>query len=284
MGTYSIDGVPLDDPAGRWVLSQETRLPPIPAPVLTAVAIPGVHGSAPIPPSVRGPGSHTVALIVTDNGPDGRPTGDHQQLRANLATLAALVAPLGRLPVLRYEPTTDPATHREARVRLLAQVDAEMPDPYTATVVYPFDIPETFWRDVEPLTFAAVGSEWEASPWETVGNTGSVTDPIFVIEGDLGGGVRITDIPTGRWVEWAGTIGRNDGSLRLDPANLAAYETVYPNSWTVRPGDVNVSSGLTFGPGGFDLTPTADNHLAWQVVRFGSDPGNNRVRLRRAYL
>ncbi|MCY4726693.1 hypothetical protein NYO98_10425 [Nocardioides sp. STR2] len=271
MGTYVLDGVALDDPAGRWAVSDKTLLGPLPAPALSAVTIPGVHGSAPVPPTVRGPGSHTVGLIVTDNDAAGKP-GGHQQMRANVAALWAIAAPLGRLPDLRYYAAPDAPTWRAAAVRLLAAVEPEMHDPYTAEVVLPFDLPGVFWRESNEQTIA-VGQGGIVA--ELDGTTGSITDPVLRFPGPVTD-VRATDTATGKTLRWSGNVPAGS-FLRIEPATYTARVTT-TSAWT---GGADVSGGLSVGPGGFDLNPNAQQRVALTIT---GAPGANQIRARRAFL
>ncbi|MFT4288178.1 hypothetical protein [Nocardioides sp.] len=276
MGTYTLDGVPLDDPAGRWMLSDSTLLGPLPAPSLSAVKIPGIHGTVPTPPTTRDAGSHTVGLIVTDNNEAGAATGDHQQMRKNLSALYALATPVGRLPVLRYIPHLA-VTPRDARVRLLAAIEPEMADPYTARITLPFDLPEVFWRESVEHTFASEAvAAWEASPDELNGSTGTIADPVFLCTGPMTSCV-ITDFATGKVLTWNGNVAAGQ-RLRLEPASMKAYRTV-GEQWT---GGTDVSGGLSTGPGGFDLNPNAAGEIGWTLARTGA--GVTQARVRRAFL
>jgi hypothetical protein len=278
MGTYSLDGVALDDPAGRWMLSSDTKLSGLPAPGLSAVKIPGVHGTVPIPPSVRDAGGRTIGLLVTDNNAAGQPTGDHQQLDANKARLLAMASPIGRLPVLRHYPVAGGPVYREAPVRLLASVDPDMADPYTATLVLPFEIPGVYLRESVEIE-AASGSvaAWTVTPAALAGTTGTITNPVFLCAGALTA-VTIADAETGRSITWTGnqTAGQ---WLRIDPAAMAAYRTT-AEVWA---GGTDVSGGLSTGPGGFDLNPDADLNIGWTLTRTGGS-GVNKARARRAFL
>ncbi|WP_345264747.1 hypothetical protein [Nocardioides nanhaiensis] len=237
-----------------------------------------MHGTAPLPPTVRAAGSHTVGLIVTDNT-EGGVSGGHQQLRANLERLWALAAPLGRLPELRYYPTGD-AYYRTVAARLLAAVEPEMFDPFTAELVLPFDLPTVFWRDADARENVSTStSSWSiTNAANLAGTTGSITDPVFMVPGPVAS-VVVTDATTGRSVRWSGATIPSGSSLRIEPGILAAYR-VTGTAWT---GGTDVSGGLSVGPNGFDLNPNTNQRIGWTLTRTGG-AGVNTCRARRAFL
>lgn len=280
MGTYAIDGVQLDDAAGRWVVSEETQLGGLPGSGLTSASVPGRHGVLPLPARVRGPGSRTVGVLVTDNDAAGVPTGDHQQLNANLAALFALAAPLGRLPVLEYFPEgySSAGLMRSAPVRLLAEVEPVLHDYLTAEVVLPFDLPGTFWRETTEHTFdSGAVSSWTVVPPGLDGCTGAIVDPLILVQGPLTS-VQVTDAASGKSLSWSGVVTAGQW-LRLDPENFVAWRTT-TETWT---GGVAVSGGLSTGAHGFDLNPDKDLEVGWTLTRSGG-AGVNKLKCRRSFL
>lgn len=283
MGTFTLDGIALDDPAGRWALSSATKLRlSVPAPVLSSVKIPGVHGVVPAPPQIRDAGSQTIGLVVTDNASNGTATGNHQQVRINVARLLASAAPLGRLPILRYFPDGNTAspTWQEAPVRLLAAVDPDDADPFTVNLVLPFDVPGVFWNEnVEHELVSASTSNWAVgSPAQLLGTTGTIVAPSFICAGPLTN-VVVTDNVLGKKLTWAGALTAGQ-FLRLDPATYKATRHTAVD-WTGAGTDV--SGGLSTGPNGFDLASNATHNVGWGLVRTGG-AGINYARARRAFL
>lgn len=87
--TYLVDGVALDDPAGRWALEASTRVP-APAPRRTEVLdLPLVDGAVAVP---QGVGTGSVALTVAVWDPDGSHGGDLAVVDTRVSSLAALLS------------------------------------------------------------------------------------------------------------------------------------------------------------------------------------------------
>jgi hypothetical protein len=274
-GTFTVDGVPLDDPAGRWMVSDETRLSGLAAPRLSDVRVPGRHGSLATAAATYASGSQVIGVIVTDADADGVPRG-HQQLLANKGALFALCAPTGRLPTLRY--IGDGV--RVAAARLAASVDPELADYTTVKLVFPFDLPGVFWRDEEAATLVSeLVTVWVAEPLELDGSTGPIVDPVFICEGPLTK-VVVADKVTGRTLKWEGALAAGQ-SVRLDAAEMTAHRLAAPSF--DGPG-VDVSGGLTEGADPFELTPNSTTLRAgWTLTRTGG-AGINYARVRRAFL
>lgn len=63
--TYSIDGTPLDDPAGRWRLTSKTELPQWGAMVSPSVKVPHRNGVLPLSPVASGVSTVKLELLIT---------------------------------------------------------------------------------------------------------------------------------------------------------------------------------------------------------------------------
>lgn len=66
--TYSIDGTPLDDPAGRWRLTSKTELPQWGAMVSPSVKVPHRNGVLPIAPIASGVSTVKLELLIAAAG------------------------------------------------------------------------------------------------------------------------------------------------------------------------------------------------------------------------
>ena len=62
--TYSIDGIPLDDPAGRWRLTEKTELPQWGSMVLTSVKVPRYDGVLALAPTAAGVSTVKLELLI----------------------------------------------------------------------------------------------------------------------------------------------------------------------------------------------------------------------------
>lgn len=158
-----------------------------------------------------------------------------------------------------------------------------MPDAYTATLTLPFDVPGVFWRDSVTATVSSPAQiTWTGDPNELAGTTGTITDPVFLLDGSLAAAVTITDEATSKSLRWIGNV-PTASRLRIDVATLSAFAvpTATGDGWT---GGTEVSGGLSVGPGGFDLNPNAAGRVRWFLDRGPGPAGINALRARRTYL
>ena len=70
--TYSIDGVPLDDPAGRWRLTEKTELPQWGSMVSPSVKVPRYDGVLALAPMAAGVSTVKLVLLILAANPTAR--------------------------------------------------------------------------------------------------------------------------------------------------------------------------------------------------------------------
>src|SRR5690606_11609434 len=84
---YTVDGVPLNDPAGRWFVDGGSmELPELAGARAVTVTVPGRHGTIPVAPLELEPTTLGCRLVVTDRTPGGVP-GGVRQLQTNYETV-----------------------------------------------------------------------------------------------------------------------------------------------------------------------------------------------------
>lgn len=278
IGTYTLDGVALDDPAARWSLSNATLLRPLAAARGVSIKVPGRSGILPVVAGTFEVGAVTLGLTVTDNDDAGVPRG-HAQVLANVDILQALVGQRQRMGRLEYT-APEAAFTRYADVELVAAVAPALHDNYTVGLVWPFEVPGVYWRDPAEavLDVASFATQATLTPTELAGSTAPILDPTVLFAGPLSM-ARITDLTTGSLLEWRGSLTAGQ-YLRIEADAVAAYVTTAAE-WT---GGTDVSGGLSTGPTTFALTPDP----VTRVVKFRLDRANGSglamVRARRAYL
>ncbi|SPT53804.1 Uncharacterised protein [Actinomyces bovis] len=260
MSEYTIDGQDLDDPQGRWRLTNATSLPTWGAPRLPNVEVPGRIGVLPLPPTSAAPATLVLGLLVQADD-QKRATLDQ-----NLRALAALLRPFGRLLRVTHRPAGAPV--REATARLSGSVEPKFfPAAVAATVSVSLELPEGVWRDPVPTEMAA------ADLSKIDGGAMPISDAVILVASP-GSPVKITDQGSGGSMTWSGVVPPGK-ALLLEPALYRASFTA--GSWS-RSGAVDASSGLSLSAGGFSITPDTSGHHAVTVTG-----GTAQIRARRAY-
>jgi hypothetical protein len=284
MGTIAVDGVALDDPAGRWLLTSETRLRPVPAAQAVTVQIPGRHGALPIPSPTWDVGGITLGLLVTDRRPDGSepaaPQDRAAQTQGNLDMLRALLGVRYRLLELSW--THPDGTVLIAPGRVLTSIPTDLETLTALTLTVGVEIPGVVWQDVDAVTQASAvaGASAITQAWTALaGGTAPIEDAVLLAAGPMSRLV-VTDVESGSWVRWDGAL-TDQQAVRIDAGAMTATR-VAPGDWDGAGTDV--SGGLTVGPGGFQLVPgSVTREVATTLTRLGGD-GAVSIRARRSWL
>lgn len=259
MAIYSLDGVDLDDPLGRWVLAEGTALSTRGEPWNASVDIPGRFGVLPIAPAVTK--SATVALKFSvfswaDTRDGSRCKGGLAQLEKNYQELMRRLFAFGRMQTLRYTPAGQPA--REAVVRPSSSVEPVL-DPHSETITFAvtYEIASGLWRSpvdivdhlsdmskfngcVMPIPDGKLMLE-PTAPICTVKD--NVSGSTFTFTGSLNGGER----------------------LIVDIAGYRAWKN--PSiEWDIQPGARSADGEISMSPGGFRATPNADGRISMTLT------------------
>jgi hypothetical protein len=289
MATYTVDGVPLDHPAGCWKLLAATQVRPLPGVRAASVSVPGRPGELPlVGEDVE---ATTVGLTVGITGVS--PTGVDQGatgLELNMRALYALVGVRHRLLDVRYTPAADvPALVAEAKV-----VAASEPQVWLgaarARLSVVLRIPGAYWRDVAPAEWSTstLGAPVRVSTLD--GATAPVLDAVLRVTGPATD-LRVTDTATGGWVAYLGALAAGR-QLRVHCGRMDAHEA--PGvTWDGT--EANATGRIvTGGPGsGFRflaLTPAAVTSVHDRGVRVLVEGTGTteatlvELRARRAYL
>jgi hypothetical protein len=223
MAGPTLDGVQLNDPAGRWQLNADTRLR-VPAPaVINDVSIPGMHGVLPALTSTYSPGS--AALSFDLEAPD------YQTLLDYLAALGAACGSLRRLRVLAD------GDYR-ASVQFISSTELEVTADTFARITFTYSIPTGFWQDAGSVDVALSGGS--QNPTALRGGSAPIVDALWLVSS----GTTVTDDISDTWFRWGGS-----GTARINTYRQTAFDG---GGWS---GGSNVSGGLVLGPGQFQLSP-----------------------------
>lgn len=218
--TYTINGQPLDDPQGRWWVSdrtEETMAPPLELHVLNLRAGQIGETGAPSP----GWGAAVWPLIMGIRGQD------YADAKANKDTLDRLM--LGRHGHATIVETS-PGQSKMCHGIVAAGTEVErLSYGQRLDVAYPIRIPAGRWFDTD-----------ETGVTLNSGNriAGTTADGTYLLDGMVGGSrdtdmtiqtigngsntdMRLTDVPSGQWVRIAGNIILGT-PIVIDPLTLTA--------------------------------------------------------------
>ncbi|GGM65236.1 hypothetical protein GCM10012275_39750 [Longimycelium tulufanense] len=221
MATYTVDGVSLDHPAGCWKLLSATQVRPFPGVRAASVSVPGRPGELPITGEDVEATTVGLTLGVTGLDPSGRDRGA-AGLDANLAALYGLFGVRHRLLDVRYTPAPEMAElQAEATVVAAAEPTVWM-GAARARLPVVLRIPGVYWREVAPSTWSTrtLGAPVRVTAFD--GSTAPVLDAILRITGPVTD-LRITDMATGGWVSYPGTLAATR-ALRLHCGRMDAHE------------------------------------------------------------
>ncbi|PHP52597.1 hypothetical protein [Actinomyces ruminis] len=235
MSEYQLDGHDLDDPQGRWLLTDATTLPSWGAPRLVSTEVPGRTGVLPTVPTSADPITITLGLLITDSGM-GRPGLD-----ANLRALAVMFRRHDRLLTLTHSPAGAPA--REAMVRLSGAIEPEFyPAGSAAVLLVVLEAPSGLWRDVDE----AVAPATDLSALD--GGAMPIPDAVLRVTPSAQR-IVIQDAVSGDTLAWEGSL-VSGATLIIRPAEFAAV-------WST---EADATAGLSLPAHGFNLTPDSTGH------------------------
>lgn len=226
---FSINGIPLDNPAMGWIL----RAPTKPLSELTvkraSVSLPGRLGV------VRGIYSSPEPIVLTF------------VVRTPLANLEALYSLFAR--GWRLTRTVNPT--RTALFEFLSASPTgygNADELVDLTVL--LRIPEVYWRDTDTTTSPATAIT-TASQLVTglfPGMSGEVVDPVIRLKGAFSG-LQVTDSGNS-WFSYSGAISATQ-YLRFDAGSGRAWVTT-TDTWS---GGTEVSGSIDFSSPGFRISP-----------------------------
>lgn len=259
MAIYSLDGADLDDPLGRWVLTEGTTLSTRGEPWNASVDIPGRFGIMPIAPLVTK--SATVALKFTvfswaDNRDGSRCKGGLAQLEKNYQDLMRRLFAFGRMQTLRYTPAGQPV--REAQVRPTSSVEPAL-DPHSETIHFAvtYEVVSGLWRN----TVDIVDHLNDMSKFN--GCVMPIPDGKMMLE-PTAPTCTVKDNVSGSTLTFTGSL--NGGErLIVDIARYRAWKN--PSiEWEIQPNARSADGEISMSPGGFRATPNADGRISMTLT------------------
>lgn len=238
-GTYLIDGVALDDPAGRWALTSDTTLPTWGAMTTADVDIPGRDGVVALAPTAMGAATVTLGLLA-------RATAS-STLDDTLSALSRLLRRRALVDVTRVSPT---GVRRVAQSRVTSSVEpVYSPIDQTALLKIVVQIPGGVWRSTSESTVRmALGSPTALT------SALAVRDATLMVTASASR-VALTDAVSRTSLTLDGAV--SGSAYRVRIADWSAARVASTTAWTETGTDV--SGRLSMTPGGLALTPAPAN-------------------------
>lgn len=175
MGTYSLDGLALDDPAGRWRLERSTGIRIIPGRVNAEAELPGRDGVVPVFGSGYEAGAVGLSLVITG--------ADHGAMMGVFEFLAGVLAQRSRLLPLVHDYGNGQT--RTAMVQVVGSSAPELVAHRDALLEVVFSVPGVFWRDAATVdsSVSLPASSGTSVLTGLAGSTGPVSDALVQVAG-----------------------------------------------------------------------------------------------------
>ena len=254
----TINGIPLEDAAGRWWVSDDTPEATVPSLAITSLTGPSQIGEIDAPSP--GYGAALWPLVVAYQG------ADYQAASLARAQLEATV-------LARHQPLTIVRHDRTCQGMIIAAEPRRLGYGNRIDVTYQIRIPAGRWFDATPTVVELTAG---------LRTSGTATDGTYLLAPLLGGSrdmdpiitttgngsatnVKITDLSSGQWVQIVGNATPGH-PIVVDPVRL-----------TCTVNGVSAGGLLDFSPRPFHLSPSATVRLQ----RNGSNPVT--ITAQRAY-
>ncbi|SEU46631.1 hypothetical protein [Nonomuraea wenchangensis] len=247
MPSYTLDGVPLDHPAGCWKLKKGTQRRPLPGARAVRVSVPGRAGELPITGLDHEITSFSLVFTVTGATPTGG-DGGFAQLETNLEALAAMLGVRHRLMSLRYQAG---AIVRVADVTVVAASEPELRvGAARARLTAVVEVPGVYWRDETTATWQGAANTADQPIATLAGSTAPVTDALIRVTGPATN-ITVRDVATqgavGLLAAGANSITASE-RLLIDAAAMRAA-IVTTDTWDLAGGTDRTGVISVFGPG-----------------------------------
>ncbi|MEV4078947.1 hypothetical protein AB0J43_01470 [Nonomuraea fuscirosea] len=247
MPQYTLDGVPLDHPAGCWRLKKGTQRRPLPGARAVRVTVPGRAGELPITGLDHELTSFSLVFTVTGATPSGA-DGGFAQLETNLEALSALLGVRHRLMSLRYQAGS---LVRVADVTVIAASEPELwVGAARARLTAVVEVPSVYWRDETTTTWAGNADADEQVITTLAGSTAPIVDSVLRVTGPISS-VTVTDVATqgklGLLTPGSNSLAAGE-RLLLDCAAMRAT-LVTTDTWDLAAGTDRTGVISVFGPG-----------------------------------
>ncbi|SDL73045.1 hypothetical protein SAMN05421874_12820 [Nonomuraea maritima] len=247
MPSYTLDGVPLDHPAGCWKLKRGTQRRPLPGARAVRVSVTGRAGELPIVGLDHEATSFSLTFAVTGATPSGA-DGGYAQMETNLEALTALLGVRNRLMSLRYE--AGPIA-RIADVTITAASEPEIwVGAARARLTVVVEVPGVYWRDETLSTWSGSANTVDQVVTTLAGSTAPITDALIRVTGPATN-PTIRDVASGGTVALT-TFGANTisaGQWLVVDAQAMRAALVTTDTWELTGGTDRTGVMVVSGPG-----------------------------------
>lgn len=280
--TYTLDGIPLTDPDGRWFLEKNSGLRLIPAKRMANVSYPGVDGDSFLPGAPFLPGGVRIVMYVEGV--------DHEAFMTNMEFITALFSQRHKLLELRHDYKEDATVSRHAFVKFNASSDINIigTGVKTATVEFIAEIPGVFWRStietIAPLKTATT-TPTTVEVYSLEGGNAPVDDALIRVKGGFGT-LTLEDFTTKSKLVVTTALTSTEYII-IDPKNWTARK-VTTDTWV---GGTNVDMSVTSNRGygsQFIMEPSlSGERFVYRLTQSVTNPvgtPNVTIRAKKSYL
>lgn len=235
----AVNGIAMDDPAGRWAIRRDQGLRSLPGIRSSSITVPGRTGALWTAYEPHDVNTFTLSLFVVGQG------ADRFEKAANLeANLEAIFFLVSQTPVeLTYTLQTN--EERSALCRVVPSTTPTYVSYEVAQVDFIFEMPDVYWRDADFTEVSNLTPDLTYPPWRefALSELSGATAPLSDMELILTGPFTKFDIVGGRVIDgvldasvttrliYTGTIS-SSASLYIDCGNMRAYrQFVTDPSW-----------------------------------------------------
>lgn len=280
MASYTLDGIALDDPSGRFWLDNQTGVRVLPARRSANAVLPGRDGALTALTPTFEPGAVLLSIVVRG--------ATYEAFYKNLEFLYGVLAQRGRLLVLAHDIGTET---RYLDVQIVSSSEPETLNPRAARVRVIASAPTPFWRNGTtvdsslPLTASTVTGTLTAH----ADTTATIPDAQFRIKGAISG-ATITDPKSGDFITYGAALTATEYVI-FDATDWTARKVI-SNTWnrfSAGSSDVTVNATSSRGSGPMlALNPefsTGAGRLQLSVV--ATSPASSptvEVRAKRSFL
>jgi hypothetical protein len=280
--TYTLDGIPLTDAAGRWFLERDSGLRLIPAKRSTSLSYPGLDGESFVKGSTFLPGGVRIVMHVEGT--------DHADFMANVEYINNLFLQRHKLLELRHDYNVSGSISRHAFVKFISNSEIQTygQGMKAGTIEYIATVPGVFWRSITQTTQAlpaVTTTPTTVTVTNLTGGNAPVEDSLIRVKGAFTT-LTLVDVTTG------------DQLLINTPLAATEYIIIDPILWTGRKvtsdtwsGGTNVDALVISNRGSgsmFSMEPSlSGTSFLYRITQSAIAPASSpvvEIRAKKAYL
>lgn len=277
---YTLDGVMLTDPAGRWFPERSTGIRVIPARRSTNLQYPGVDGERFIPGASFEPGMVMIRLYIEG--------ATHEQFMANYEFITGILAQRHKTLELVHQYDAAGLVTRHAQVTFPDSSEPALDGPLRAMLDLNGSVAGAFWRSklsTDSTTPAVTTVGTNRTLAELAGGNAPIMDALIRVKGAFST-LAVEDPVSGSRLTFNAALTATEYII-VDTQNWTARK-VTTDTWTGG-AEVDVQVTSNRGRGSmFELAPSiVSGAFAYQVKVWASNPASSptvTVRAKKSYL